>query len=222
MTMAMVAVAGISVAGTLYSSNRAASSSAKAGQRASDSENNAIAKANMSQIVRNNYRGGMLQMQKGLQKRQAVQQGFDTTVAAQAAMGSATANTAASGNVGASADAVSNDISMKLGEAQGQQAEQYEAMLTNYNTEIDSIRMNALESVVESRKYEYTGPSSGQMFGSALFAGAVSMGSTYAGQQMKLGLGSTPTAQNSTMQGFQNTNPYGATNTLGSGTYKIW
>lgn len=223
MTMAMVA-AGIAAAGSLYSANRAASGAAKQGQRASDAENKAIAKANMSQIVRNNYRGGLLQMQKGLQKKQAVQQGFDTTVMAQQAMGQSHANAAASGTVGASSEAVANDIRMKLGEAQAQQKDQYEAMLTNYNTELDSIRMNALESTVEARKYEYTGPSSGQMFGSALAAGAMAAGSAYAGQQMKLGLGTPPAdvgVQNTTMRGLNNAfgpSPSG----LGSGTYKIW
>lgn len=224
MTMAMVAAAGIAVAGSLYSSNRAASGAAKSASNLSNAENDAIAKQNMSQIVRNNYRGGLLQMQKGLQKKQAVQQGFDTTVMAQQAMGAANANTAAAGTVGASSEAVANDIQMKLGEAKAHQADSYEAMLTNYNTELETMRMNALESTVAPHAYKYEGPSAGQMFGSALVSGAMAAGSTYIGQNMKLGLGAKPPAsvggQNAIMQSFQQ-NPFGPSNRLGSGTFNI-
>ena len=226
--LSAASIAAITAAGTaatsLYSANRAASGAAKSASAASNAENNAIAKQNMSQIIRNNYRGGLLQMQKGLQKKQAVQQGFDTTVMAQQAMGASSANAAAAGTIGASSEAVANDIQMKLGEAKAQQADSYEAMLTNYNTELETLRMNALETNVAPHEYKYTGPSAGQMCGSALLSGAMAGGSMYAGSQMKLGLGAKPPAsvggQNAIMQSFQQ-NPFGPSNRLGSGTFNI-
>lgn len=213
MTYALVAV-GVSAAVGLYSSSQSASAGAKAASKQGQAENAAIAKHNMSQMVRNSYRTGMMNMQLGLQKRQAVQQGFDLTAQAQHALGAATANQAASGTVGASADAVTNDIQMKLGEAQAQQRDDYEMMLTNYNNDLEAMRMNALNDVVDAKEYKYSGPSRGQMIGSALLGATAQFASGYATKQMSLGLGPKPPVQSNSVS-F-------TSGQLGSGTFGMW
>ena len=214
MTMAWVAVGTtvVSAAAGIYSSSQAASNSAKQASAMSNAENDAIAKQNMSQMVRNSYRTGMLNMQLGLQKKRAVQEGFDTSVQYASGKGSLEANQVAAGAVGASADAVMSNLDMAYGQAQ--QKENFTSTLDQYNQELDAMRMNALNNVVEARKYEYNGPSSGQIIGGALINAAVSAAGSYAMRQMSLGLGpqaSTATNVQSTtgvMAGFR-TDPFG-------------
>jgi hypothetical protein len=212
MTWVAVGVAGVSLVAGVYSSSQAASNSAKQASSVSNAENDAIAKQNMSQQIRNAYRTGMMNMQLGLQKKRAVQEGFDTTVKYTEGRGALDANMVAAGAVGASADAVVNDIDMQFGQAKEQQQENFQSTLDQYNNELDAMRMNALNNVVEARKYEYNGPSSGQMIGSALLNAAVSAAGTYATRQMSLGLGPKPTANVSSttgvMAGFR-TDPFG-------------
>ena len=216
MTMAWVAVgtAVVGAAASMYSGSQAASNSAKQASAMSNAENDAIAKQNMSQMVRNSYRTGMLNMQLGLQKKRAVQEGFDTSVQYATGKGSLEANQVAAGAVGASADAVLSNLDMAYGQAKEQQQENFTSTLDQYNQELDAMRMNALNSVVEARKYEYNGPSSGQIVGGALLNAAVSAAGSYAMRQMSLGLGpqaSTATNVQSTtgvMAGFR-TDPFG-------------
>lgn len=182
-------------------------------------QNQAIAKHNMSQIVRNHYVAGMREMQFGLQKRQMAQEGFETGKAALTAVGSVTANQAASGTVGHSADAVVQDIEMKLGEAQAVQGDNFEMAVLNYNNELDAQRMNALNEVVQEQ--QFVDKSNRNPWRDALIQGAMQLGGDYFRNQMRLGLGpKAPAAVN--MQGFQ-TNPWsGAAPTLGSGQFNIW
>lgn len=208
---------GVSVLG----SSMAANASAKQAGAISLAENRAIAKHNMNQIVRNSYRTGMANLQLGMQKKQAAMQGFSITAQGQQVLSAATANQAASGTTGASADAVVNDIKMKVGEAKNYQDEQYEMMLTNYNNELEANRMNALSAVVDAKHYEYQGPSVGQMWGGALLQGAVNFAGDYAKRRIDLGLG-PKVAPNTTLQGF-NTNPWGgSTPQVGGGQYGVF
>ncbi len=189
MTWFAVGAAAVAVAGSLYSSNQAGKSAAKQAGNASRAENEAVVRSNTQSVVRNSYKAGMMNLQQGLMKKQAVQLGYDTSVQAQAALGASSANAAASGTVGASVDAVTNDIGMKWGEALAQQRENYEAELTNFNNELEALAISAEGEVLQSRKYEYVGPSSGEMLVGAAFAGASSFYSTYGAKRMNLNLG---------------------------------
>ena len=194
MTMAWVAVGttAVSAATSMYMGNQAAKGQAAQASAMSNAENAAIAKQNMSQMVRNSYRTGMLSMQLGLQKKQAVQQGFDTSVQFRNVMGQAVSNKEAAGAIGASADAVVTDLEMQYENSKMVQQENFASILDNYNNELDAMRMNALNNVVEARKYEYNGPSSGQIVGGALVNAAVSAAGNYAMRNMSLGLGPKP------------------------------
>lgn len=216
MTMAWVAVgtAVVGAAASMYSGNQAAKGQAAQASALSNAENAAIAKQNMSQMVRNSYRTGMLNMQLGLQKKQAVQQGFDTSVQFQNIRGAAVSNKEAAGAIGASADAVVTDLEMQYENSKMVQQENFASILDNYNNELDAMRMNALNQVVDAKKYEYHGPSSGQIVGGALVGAAISAAGNYAMRNMSLGLGPKPGTQvqstTGTMAGFR-TDPFGPT-----------
>ena len=207
-----VAVAGMAV--SIYSGNQAAKGQAAQASALSNAENNAIAKQNMSQMVRNSYRTGMLNMQLGLQKKQAVQQGFDTSVQFQNIRGTAVSNKEAAGAIGASADAVVTDLEMQYENSKMVQQENFASVLDNYNNELDAMRMNALNQVVDAKKYEYHGPSSGQIVGGALASAAISAAGNYAMRNMSLGLGPKAGTQvhstTGTMAGFRQ-DPFGPT-----------
>lgn len=214
MVWAAVGVAAVGVVASIYQGNQSAKSAAGQASALSNAENNAIAKQNMSQMVRNSYRTGLLNMQLGLQKKQAVQQGFDTSVQFQNLRGTAVSNAEAAGAIGGSADAVLNDLEMQYGNAKIVQEENFASMLDNYNNELDGMRMNALNQVVDAKKYEYHGPSQGQIVGGALLGAAVSAAGNYAQRQMTLGLGPKPATQvqstTGSMTGFR-TDPFGPT-----------
>lgn len=180
-----------STATSLYSASSAASANAKNLSSQSNAENAAIAKQNMSQIVRNSYRTGMANLQLGLQKKQMAKAGMDLSVNEVAALAQADTLKAATGSIGASADAARNDIKMRADAAKLSQQDEYENILENYNNELEANRMNATNAVVEARRYTYNGPSGGEMLTGAVIGGLVSFAGSYAARSAKLGLGAT-------------------------------
>lgn len=212
MTWVAVGVAAVGVVSSVYAGSQSAKNSAAQASAMSNAENNAIAKQNMSQMVRNSYRTGILNMQLGLQKKQAVQQGFDTSVQFRNVMGQVENNAAASGAIGSSADAVVHDVEMQYENAKIVQQENFATVIDNYNNELEGMRMNALNQVVDAKKYEYHGPSQGQIVGGALINAAVSAAGNYAMRSMSLGLGPKAGTQvestTGTMAGFRN-DPFG-------------
>jgi hypothetical protein len=198
----------------MYSGNQAAKGQAAQASAMSNAENDAIAKQNMSQMVRNSYRTGMLNVQLGLQKKQAVQQGFDTSVQFRNVMGQAVSNKEAASAIGGSADAVVTDLEMQYENSKMVQQENFASILDNYNNELDAMRMNAQNQVVDAKKYEYHGPSSGQIVGGALVGAATSAAGNYAMRNMSLGLGPRAGKQvqstTGTMAGFRQ-DPFGPT-----------
>lgn len=198
MTWFSAGAAVVGTAASLYSASTSASNSAKQASAASNAENDAIAKQNMSQIVRNSYRTGMANLQLGLQKKQMAKAGLELSSNEAAVLAQADTLKAASGSIGASADTARNDIQMKADAARTNLKDEYEVMLENYNNELEANRMNALNSVVDAKKYTYNGPSGGEMLTSALVGGVVSFAGNYAARSMKLGLG----AQNNVSSGL--------------------
>lgn len=195
MSMAWSAASmAVSVAGSMAASSSAANSQMKSASNSARDYNMSLEKQYLHSIVRNSYKTGLLNVQLGLQKKTAAQEGYTQTVQARAAMGEASAQAAATGSVGASVDAVQNDIDMKLGEAQAVSADNYEQLLDNYNAELQMGKINATSEVLSSdpAKVSYEGPSIGQMFGGALLQGAASFVGGMARNRMQLGLGSAP------------------------------
>lgn len=185
-------VAGTAAVTSLYSGYSSASSAAKQASAASNAENNAIARSNLNLIVRNSYKTSLLNMQLGQARKQAITQGHDITLQGLQVMSATSANTAASGTIGASVAAVSQDIEARVAEAQLQRQDQFDTEIVNYNNELDAMKFTMHDQIQQPRRYEYTGPSQGQIWGGALFAGASSFASSYAMSNMRLGLGPKP------------------------------
>jgi len=185
----------VGAATSAYSSNQASKSAMSSASKQSAEYNLSLEKQYLHSIVRNSYSTGLLNVQLGLQKKKAAQEGFDITAQAAAAKGQAQAAASASGSVGASVDAIQNDIDMKLGEAQAVNADNYEQMLDNYNSELMLNKINATSEVLSQNpsKVTYEGQSFGSAFGIALLSGAAQAMMGYAGGKMKLGLGDRPT-----------------------------
>lgn len=159
-------------------------------------QNDATVKANVANTVRTGYRVGLLNMQRGLQKKQNAQQGFGITKAGGEALGQVTATAAAAGTIGPSVDAVANDIRMKVGDAQAQRENQNEIDNTNFNTNLEAITTEGEASLKSATLLDVTAdnlitdiPSTADVWGNALLSGASSLARSYIGDKMKLGLG---------------------------------
>lgn len=174
----------------VVSSAASASASAKSASKMSVAENEAVIKSNVKNTIRTGYRVGLLNMQRGLQKREAVQAGFNITKGGQEALGQVTANAAAAGTIGASADAVVADVRMKMGDAQAALVNQNEIAAGNFNTQLENITFEGEQAIQESRKFDIQ--SGSDITKNALMAGAMSLASSYAGSKMGAGVGKAP------------------------------
>lgn len=160
---------------------------------------------NLMTQIRQNYRMGLMKVQKGMMQRDATARGFDTSQQAAAYLGAANANAAASQTIGASSEAVRNDIRMKAGEAQATHAQNYDQQLQNFNSEVEALRLNnelefkspqeiILSSTGElsdpikvNTDYAYTNP-----LAAGLVAGVGSAAGAYFASKTSLNLGSKP------------------------------
>lgn len=179
-----------SAAVTTLSSGMAGSASAKQANKQSVRENQAIIKANVANTIRTGYRVGLANMQRGLQKKQAVQHGFDISKAGVEALGQVNANAAAAGSIGASVDAVANDVKMKVGEAQAAAQDQNEIDAENFKTQIAGIVTEGLDTVQGATKSNAQSASS--IWGGALASGVSQFASSYLTSKMNLGVGAKP------------------------------
>lgn len=244
-TAAGVAAAA-AVAGTafsVYSSTQANKAGAKAAGAATTGQYNAVAESyratelkymqlqqdykandeqNLMTQVRQNYRMGLMNVQKGMMARDATARGYDTSQQAAAYLGSASANQAASQTIGASADAVKADIQMKAGEAQAIHEQNYSQQLQNFNSEVEALRLNnetqfrSPQEILQSSTGALTDPISVstpnynyQSPVGAIVGGLSSLAGQYMQSKTSLNLGATPASS-----------AFGPTqSTLGSGTF---
>lgn len=179
-----------SAAVTTLSTGMAGSASAKQANKQSVRENQAIIKANVANTIRTGYRVGLANMQRGLQKKQAVQHGFDISKAGVEALGQVNANAAAAGSIGASVDAVANDVKMKVGEAQAEAQNQSEIDAENFKTQIAGIVTEGMDSLQGATKSNAQSASS--IWGGALASGVSQFASSYLTSKMNLGVGAKP------------------------------
>lgn len=184
MSMAMVALgAGTVALGSAYG----AVSAKNAATRQAAEENRRRKVANVQNQIRAGYRAGLLNLQQGLFKKNAAQQGFDRSALKGQALGSATANAAAAGTVGPSVDAVLTDITMRVGELTARQEDEVALALHNFDVQKTENEFNRV-----SGEYEMVSantPSNGRIFGEALFAGATWGTMQYASANLRLGAG---------------------------------
>lgn len=165
-------------------------------QRQYDAEARQVKAQNLALTQRNAYMTGLMNMQLGLTKKQLAQQGADVRSAGLQAKGMLEANAAASGTIGASVEAARSDIDSKVAQAGQTVADEWEQTLTNYNNDLESMRLNALNAVVRPRETSYKGASLlDNILGAALSTGA-NFASNYALQSMRLDLGKVSTPSN--------------------------
>lgn len=204
--------------------NRAAVEDYKRGLRANQAENQAIQEANLQNTIRTGYRVGILNVQRGQSRVQAVQQGRDIGIKARQLLGSSEANAAASGSVGASIDAVVDDIQRKSDEAQGNVDANWETTQQNFDTQLNDMVQSGLDSLQSSKKMDYSGPRTQDIFTAALVGAAKTGGEfyqEYAVANMKLGLGKKGVGNNTspglTSNGMSASGPVGSSNIFSLG-----
>lgn len=187
---------GLSALGGARSANKANEQAAKDYINKLDevkSVNAQIAETNLQNTIRTGYRVGILNVQRGAAKAEAIQMGFDVGVKAQQVLGANSANAAASGNVGSSVDAVASDIQRKVDEAQLEVQDNYDDSNFNFDQQLNDIIQRGQDSLQTPYKVP-KGPNYANALGAALGAAAnsaVQYGMKYASDNMSLGLGST-------------------------------
>lgn len=189
MTWFMAGAATLTVGTQFLGAQAQAGSAIRGANAASKAEGEAIVKERLNKTVANSYATSLAQMQLALTKRQLSQQSADISAAGLAARGNADAAAGATGSVGASMDAVASDITMKADAARQQASDAFENSVQNYNAELDLMVLNTDQSAPTVRQNQYVGPSTGEMFGSALVSGLTQFAGNYAMRAMSLGLG---------------------------------
>lgn len=191
----MLGSALFSGAAAFLSARSSAASGIRQANAGSKAEGEAVVKERLNTTIRNSYNTALSQAQLALRKQQLAQAGADTGAAALGVRGDADAMNAASGSIGGSTQAISADIQMKADAAQSRIDAELENAITNYNAELDMMALNTKLSESNVRPVQYTGPSTGEMLGTAAFVAAGSFASNYAMRQMSLGLGTRPGTQ---------------------------
>lgn len=221
MTWFMAGSAALTATTSLISANSSAKAGAKAAGTQSRAEGEAIAKERLNTTVRNAYSTAFSQMQLGLQRKQMSQQVGDIRAATLAAQGDARVAAASTGGIGASISAISSDIAMKSQAAVDMTTDAFENAMVNYNNDLNMMVLNTEQSAPTVRPVQYTGPSGGEMLGSAIMGGVMSFASGYASRKMSLGLGQpSPAASNVGTQinrmslGYNPSTPLGTTSSF--------
>jgi hypothetical protein len=155
----------------------------KAQLKAQIAENRAIRKANKINTDRTGFQVGLLNVQRGQQVRQQIQNKADLGSSELSVAGTASNNAAAAGNVGASADAVQSDIQMRFDRARAELAQAGEVEALNFNTQLYSTLEQGIDNLQQARKVESKG------IGEMLLTTGLQMGGQYLGAKMQLGLG---------------------------------
>jgi len=155
----------------------------------SKAEGDAIHAERMNTTIRNSYNAAFGQMQLGLKRKQAAEQGAGIGAATLAAKSDVALANAATGSMGASTNAVLSDIDQKSQAAYDANAANFENTMEQYNADLDLMVMNTSQSEPNVRPVVYNGPSDGAILGMAVAQGAVSFASSYASKKMSLGAG---------------------------------
>lgn len=176
--------------------------------------NEAIGEANILNTIRTGYRVGILNVQRGETRKQFAEQKFKVTQIAQEVLSATTANAGAAGTIGASVEAVADDIRKRGDEAIIDANANWQTEQFNFDTQLNDIITAGLDSLRSPVMMDYTGVSQRSVTGAALgsaLSTAVSLGAGYMMQGANLGLGAG--ASGSGVGGF-----FGAGGTLDAAT----
>lgn len=201
MTWMMVGSAAITVGKGAIAGNKANIAGAKGSALSFENErrgweenvaqNKAVDEANIQSTIRTGYRVGLANLQQAQAKKLAIANGTDLRKNKLKVLGAATANAAAAGGIGASVDAVLQDIEQQSFEAASNLGADYEVQVANFETQLHDILMSgqdALKSSVKANVEQgtaYTPISDTEI----LVKAAVDIGSQYMSAKMALGTG---------------------------------
>lgn len=187
-----IAVAAVSKGMEASEGNKANSRNYLAAVKDNIATNEAIQESNMINQIRTGFQVGILNVQRGQRRREAANQKYQISKAALDALGSSEANAAASGVIGASSDAVSIDIRKRSAEAVLESQASWEIAQFNFDVQLNDL-IQAGQDALRSPLKVGEAPDE-KSVGGAMFMGgasaAASMGMSYAGAKMNLGLGS--------------------------------
>ena len=203
-----IAVSAISASSAASASNAATAKSYIQSLKVNEATNKAIGEANLQNTIRTGYRAGIVNVQRGQSKQQAVKAGWDISTRSNAALGQTQANAAASGTTGSSTDAVVDDIRRKVDEAQGQVDQSWETTQLNFDNYLNDLIQQGKDSLQTAQRPDTAGPTYADPDRAAIIAGAstaASFATSYGVSQMQLGLGSSRSVSGmGGGQGFQN------------------
>lgn len=158
--------------------------------------NTAIAAANLQNTIRTGYKTGLLNVQRGQARRQALAAQNALGVQGLQALSQNGANAAASGTMGASVDAAVSDIEMKLSDARTMQMENENLTMINFDTQMHDLLQQGQDSLRAADKSKVTKTAEAKIIGmgEALLKTGMDMAGKYLSSQMSLGTGSAPSA----------------------------
>lgn len=187
-----IAVSAISAGSAAASNNKAASKQYIQSLKVNEATNKAIGEANLQNTIRTGYRAGILNVQRGQSRQQAVKAGWDVSVKGAQALGQSQANAAASGTTGASVDAVTDDIRRKVDEAQGEVDQAWESTQLNFDNALNDMIQQGIDSLQTAQRPDTQGPTLQDPTKAAITAGigtAVGFATQYGVSNMQLGVG---------------------------------
>ena len=179
MVWPLIAMAAVSMMQQGQQNNAAAA--------ASKGETKAIREANLKNFQNTAFNVGLLNVQKGQQKKELAQRKADLGASELSALGTAAVNAAASGTVGASVDAVQTDIQMAYDRQLGLINEENELNAQNFNTQLHDLITNGQNRLQTPSKLNV--PGQWEMLAKT----GMQVGASYASSKMDLGLGTNPT-----------------------------
>lgn len=161
-------------------------------------QNEAIAKADIQSLINTHMQASLLGVSLSAQKRVAAQNRVAVSRNRAANIGTAMAEAAASGTIGASVDAVSNDIKRQSAVANAAIADQADVDSFNFQVSVEQLYRGYEQGIPT---YDDTMPSPvpplimgsvrsrGPTLGQALFGSAANVGMNYLSSKINLGLG---------------------------------
>ena len=158
---------------------------ARASNKAAAAEAAAIQQANTQNTIRTAARAALIQAQLAAAAKQQAQAGFDIDRQKKQALGAASASAAASGTIGASVDAVQQEIDMAADEADSRLNAEWDLTLANAEQQLSDTVQSGLDALQSGRPVASVGS---QALG-LLLNTAASTASTYYMSKMNLGLG---------------------------------
>lgn len=157
-------------------------------QKAATAQNKAIREANRENTIKTGFQVGLLNVQRGQRLMQRTQRMAEVGQGELIEAGAAGNNAAAAGTVGASVDAVQQDIELKFDRMRDSLELENEIEAFNYNTALHDVLQGGQDKLVD-----YVRPG-GQSGYAILGQAAISTAGSYYGSKMSLGLGQQSTA----------------------------